>query len=107
PDPAGGLRRSGRRARAGPASRRLGRVRRPRGWRLLQPPDRRDARVPEGPAAVTHVVWPPVEAPAVTIRWSPWDLVAMSLAAFCLLIYSQAWVFPLMGPKATGVEGGL
>lgn len=43
------------------------------------------------------------QAPPLTA----WRLMLIGAALFLLLVYSQAWVFPLMGEQATAAEGGL
>ncbi|HMP63550.1 MAG TPA: O-antigen ligase family protein, partial [Phenylobacterium sp.] len=54
---------------------------------------------PLGPAYVAA----PRPAPPLTL----WRLLLLGAALFLLLVYSQAWVFPLMGEQATAAEGGL
>jgi O-antigen ligase len=44
------------------------------------------------------------EAP---VAGAPWRRLFFSLAVFVLLIYSQAWVFPLMGEEVNESAGGL
>jgi exopolysaccharide production protein ExoQ len=56
---------------------------------------------------VTQAAWPPPAAAMPGARASRVDIAAKAAAVFVLLIYSQAWVFPLMGPNPTGGEGGL
>ena len=36
-----------------------------------------------------------------------WRLLLVGAAVFLLLVFSQAWVFPLMGEQASAAEGGL
>ena len=36
-----------------------------------------------------------------------WRLLLAGASVFLLLVYSQAWVFPLMGPQADVSQGGL
>ncbi len=48
---------------------------------------------------------PAFEAPAP--RLTAWRLILAGASVFLLLVYSQAWVFPLMGEQATAEQGGL
>lgn len=46
-------------------------------------------------------------APSAAPRLTIWRLLLVGAGLFLLLVYSQAWVFPLMGEQATAAEGGL
>lgn len=48
---------------------------------------------------------PAFETPAP--RLTAWRLILACASVFLLLVYSQAWVFPLMGEQATAEQGGL
>ncbi len=46
-------------------------------------------------------------APAQAAPITAWRLVLAAAGVFLLLVYSQAWVFPLMGEQANTSQGGL
>ena len=50
---------------------------------------------------------PSLARPAPAPPLTAWRLLLAGSSVFLLLVYSQAWVFPLMGPQADVSQGGL
>jgi O-antigen ligase len=55
---------------------------------------------------VTHAAWSPPAAETAA-RSDFWRIASLAAAALILLLYSQAWVFPLIGDKPSTDQGGL